>query len=117
MAEHDTAIVMTPTEEEPAVAAPAGETKGEPSVDKPKTTDSKADTGAGDKANAEAVKTVAEAAAPAVAKADAPDAPEPTEARPAKKPRVAKAKDTDGAVETAEKPKRTRAKKTDGEGA
>ena len=27
MAEHDTAIVMTPTEEEPAVAAPAGETK------------------------------------------------------------------------------------------
>lgn len=101
----------------PAPVATKPDTKGDAKADVPKTTDSKADTGAGEKANAEAAKPVAEAAAPAVTKAEEPAAPEPTEDRPAKKPRAKKTADTDGATEPADKPKRTRAKKTDGEGA
>jgi NADH-quinone oxidoreductase subunit C len=58
----------------------------------PKTTDKPADTGAGEKANAEAAK----ATPPADSAKDAPAAPEPTEDRPAKKPRKKKT-DGDGA--------------------
>ena len=77
----------------PAPVATKPETKGDAKADVPKTTDSKADTGAGEKANAEAAKPVAEAAAPVVTKAEEPAAPEPTEDRPARKPRKKK---TDG---------------------
>lgn len=101
----------------PAPVATKPDTKGDSRADVPKTTESKADTGAGDKANDAAAKPVAEAAAPAVSKTDEPAAPEPTEDRPAKKPRAKKVADTDGATEPADKPKRTRTKKTDGEGA
>jgi len=76
----------------PVATAPA---KAEaPKTDVPKTTDKPADTGAGEKANTEAAKKVgkAKAAPKATKKADAA-APEPTEKRPARKPR---AKKTDG---------------------
>lgn len=115
----------------PAPVATAPDTKGDPKADIPKVTEKTSDTGAGDKANAEAARPVSDSVAtgsnvagqgqgePVAVKTgiDAPDAPEPTEARPAKKPRGAKTKDTDGATDTAASPKRTRAKKTDGEGA
>ena len=103
--------------DEKAAPAPAPAAAPAPKAETPKTTDKPADTGVGEKANAEAAKPVAEAAAPVVTKADEPAAPEPTEDRPAKKPRARKTADTDGATEPADKPKRTRAKKTDGEGA
>ncbi|MGV3510611.1 MAG: NADH-quinone oxidoreductase subunit C [Novosphingobium sp.] len=107
---------VLPGDEKAAAPAPAAPAPA-PKMETPKTTDKPADTGAGEKANAEAAKPVAEAAAPAVTKTDEPAAPEPTEDRPAKKPRAKKVADTDGATEPADKPKRTRAKKTDGEGA
>lgn len=99
----------------PAPVATKPDTKGDPKADVPKTTESKADTGAGDKANDAVAKPVAEAAAPAVSKTDEPAAPDPTEDRPAKKPRAKKVADTDGATEPADKPKRTRKKKEEGE--
>ncbi|MES2302782.1 MAG: NADH-quinone oxidoreductase subunit C [Pseudomonadota bacterium] len=80
------AVVPPPA---PAPVATAPDTKGMPAVDKPKTTDKPADTGAGEKANAEAAK----ATPPADSVKDAPAAPEPTESRPARKPRTKK---TDG---------------------
>ncbi|MFN3457414.1 MAG: NADH-quinone oxidoreductase subunit C [Novosphingobium sp.] len=115
----------------PAPVATKPDTKGDAKADVPKTTDSKADTGAGEKANAEAAKPVSDSKStggtvagqgqgepvPVKTEADAPAAPEPTEDRPAKKPRAKKTADTDGATEPADKPKRARAKKTDGEGA
>lgn len=67
----------------PVATAPAA---AAPKVDTPKTTDKPADTGAGDKANEEAAKP----APSRKAKADAEGAPEPTEARPARKPRAKK---------------------------
>ena len=70
----------------PVAAKP--ETKGPPTVDKPKVTESKADTGAGELANTIAAKKFA----PRKAKAKAPAAPDPTETRPARKPRAAKPK-------------------------
>ncbi|MCW1403359.1 NADH-quinone oxidoreductase subunit C [Novosphingobium sp. MW5] len=55
----------------------------------PKTTDSKADTGAGEPANTEAAKKVAKAkAAPKKTAKAEPGAPAPTESRPARKPRA-----------------------------
>lgn len=62
-----------------------------PPVATPKTTESKADTGAGEKANKAAAKRKS-AGAPAVKKAKAagPGAPDPTESRPARKPRKKK---------------------------
>lgn len=74
----------------PAPVATAPETRGDAKADVPKTTDSKADTGAGDKANAEAAKAIA----PSDSVKDAPAAPAPTEDRPARKPRKT---DGDGA--------------------
>lgn len=97
--------------DEKAVAPPAPPAP----VATPKTTETKADTGAGDKTSDAAAKPVAEAAAPAVSKTDEPAAPEPTEDRPAKKPRAKKVADTEGATEPADKPKRTRKKKEEGE--
>lgn len=99
----------------PAPVATAPETKGDAKADVPKTTEKPADTGAGEKANDAAAKPVAEAAAPAATKTDEPAAPEPTEDRPARKPRAKKVADTEGATEPAAKPKRTRKKKEDGE--
>ncbi|ABD26738.1 NADH dehydrogenase subunit C [Novosphingobium aromaticivorans DSM 12444] len=99
----------------PAPVATAPETKGDAKADVPKTTEQPADTGAGEKANDAAAKPVAEAAAPAATKTDEPAAPEPTEDRPARKPRAKKVADTEGATEPAAKPKRTRKKKEDGE--
>jgi NADH-quinone oxidoreductase subunit C len=101
----------------PAPVATAPVTGGPAKADVPKTTDKPSDTGAGEPANKEAAKPVAEVAAPAAAKADEPAAPEPTESRPARKPRAKKVTDTDGAAEpTEDKPKRTRKKKPEGEG-
>ncbi len=80
------AVVPPPT---PAPVATAPDTKGEAKADVPKTTDSKADTGAGEKANDAAAKAVA----PTTSAIDGPAAPEPTEDRPARKPRKKK---TDG---------------------
>jgi NADH-quinone oxidoreductase subunit C len=98
----------------PPAAAPAPAAAA-PKVETAKTTDKPANTGAGEAANKEAAKPVAEAAAPAVTKTDEPAAPEPTESRPARKPRAKKTEDTSGAAEpVADKPKRTRKKKTDG---
>ncbi|MES2699955.1 MAG: NADH-quinone oxidoreductase subunit C [Pseudomonadota bacterium] len=81
----------------------AAQTPAPPPVNDPKTTDKKADTGAGDKANAEAVKT-----STGKDGGTAPGAPDATESRPAKKPRAAKSTETGEAV----KPKRTRKPKT-----
>ena len=75
----------------PAPIATTAETKGPPTVDQPKTTDKPADTGAGEPANTIAAKK----SVPRKAKTKAPeaaDAPEPTESRPARKPRARKPK-------------------------
>ena len=76
--------------DEKAVTPPA--TPAPAPVVTPKTTDSKADTGAGDKANAEAAKAIP----PSDSVKDAPAAPDPTESRPARAPRQTKT-DGDGA--------------------
>ncbi len=73
--------------DEKAVVPPA--TPAPAPVATPKTTEKPAETGAGEKANAEAAKAVP----PADSAKDAPAAPEPTEDRPARKPRKKK---TDG---------------------
>lgn len=76
------------TEPAPAPAAPPP-----PKTETPKTTEKPADTGAGEPANTDAKDKVSNGA-PAVKKTqtDEPDAPNPTESRPARKPR----KKTDG---------------------
>jgi NADH-quinone oxidoreductase subunit C len=87
----------------PAAVATKPETKGAPTVDEPKTTETKADTGAGEAANAKAADKAAPARKtrsksaqgtaqpqPVETKSEAPGAPEPTEARPARKPRKKK---------------------------
>ncbi len=68
----------------PAAMATTSETKGAPTVDKPKVTESKADTGAGEPANTIAAKK----SVPRKAKTKAADAPDPTENRPERKPRA-----------------------------
>jgi len=70
----------------PAPVATTPDTKGAATVDTPKTTETRADTGAGEPAN-----TLAARKSPVrKSKVKAPDAPEPTEARPARKPRAKK---------------------------
>ena len=64
------------------------ETKGPPTADVPKVTETKADTGAGEPANTVAARK----SAPRKPKAKAAPAPDPTEARPARKPRAKKPK-------------------------
>jgi NADH-quinone oxidoreductase subunit C len=92
-----------------------------PPVAEPKTTDKPAQTGAGDKANAEAAKKT-DSDPPAITSGGkAPEAPEPTESRPAKKPRKAKSTSTGAATEptkkpAAKKPAAKRAAKPKGEG-
>ncbi len=79
----------------PAPVATAPVTGGAPKADVPKTTDGPADTGAGKAANVEAAKPVAKAkAAPKKTAKAEPGAPDPTESRPARKPRKAPAKPT-----------------------
>jgi NADH-quinone oxidoreductase subunit C len=91
----------------PAPVATKPETRGEPTADIPKTTDSPAETGAGKKADKAAAKKVAKAkAAPKVTKKAAPEAPEPTEDRPARKPRAGKSKDTKAATKPMARPTR-----------
>ncbi|MEO5586302.1 MAG: NADH-quinone oxidoreductase subunit C [Novosphingobium sp.] len=73
----------------PAPVATKPDTKGDPQAKTPKTTDTVADTGAGEPA-----RKVSEAKGepvPKPAKVTAPGAPEPTEDRPARKPRAKKA--------------------------
>ena len=78
----------SPPSPAPAAMATTSETKGPPTVDTPKVTETKADTGAGEPANTEAAKK-----SPArKSRAKAPGAPDPTEARPARKPRATKPK-------------------------
>ena len=73
----------------PAPVATAPVTGGAPKADVPKTTDGPADTGAGEPANAEAAKPAANAtAAPKKTARAEPGAPDPTESRPARKPRA-----------------------------
>ncbi len=77
--------------DEKAVTPPAPPT---PVAEVPKTTDKPADTGAGEPANKAAATKVAKAkAAPKATTKPEPGAPDPTEKRPARKPR---AKKTDG---------------------
>ncbi|MFC4295518.1 NADH-quinone oxidoreductase subunit C [Novosphingobium tardum] len=107
-----------PAASAPAASAPAPvatepRSRGAPKVDKPKTTDKPADTGAGAKANAEAAKKTSatvtkaspnDARAASNARKSQPNvpkrtkidetAPEPTEKRPARKPRASKTHDT-----------------------
>ena len=70
----------------PAPVATTPDTGGPAKVDIPKTTETKADTGAGEAANDAAAKK----SPVRRSKVEAPDAPEPTEARPARKPRKTK---------------------------
>ncbi len=98
---------VLPGDEKAAQAPPP------PPVNEPKTTDKPADTGAGPKTDAKASER--KSAAPPAKKKSAtkePGAPEPTEDRPARKPRKATARDTKPATET--KPKRPRKPKGDG---
>jgi NADH-quinone oxidoreductase subunit C len=83
---------------EPANTADAG-SPGAPTVDKPKTTDTPAKTGAGAAANKAATKKIsAGASTPKKTAVKEPTAPEPTESRPARKPRATATKDTFGAT-------------------
>ena len=75
----------------PAPVATKPETKGPPTVDVPKVTETKADTGAGEPANTVA----ATKSTPRKAKTKAPEAPAPTESRPDRKPRATKPKGGD----------------------
>ena len=70
----------------PAPVATKPETGGPAKVDIPKTTETTADTGAGEPAN----KLAAKKSPVRKSKVQAPDAPEPTEARPSRKPRAKK---------------------------
>ena len=75
----------------PAPVATKPETRGTPKVDTPKTTATTADTGAGAAANGAASKRVAGAkGAPVATTIPEPGAPDPTESRPARKPRAKK---------------------------
>ena len=87
----DEKAVTPPPAPAPVATAPA-KTEA-PKADVPKTTDKPADTGAGEKANKAAAKPVskAKAAPKATKKTKAESAPEPTESRPARKPRSRKA--------------------------
>src|SRR5690606_9802381 len=104
---------------------PGDEKAQTPPVVEVKTTESPKQTGSGEKTDAKADDKVAPAAtsgtiagqghgdpAPKEVSVEEPRAPEPTESRPAKKPRKAKSPDTKGATEA--KP-RARRKKTDGD--
>ncbi len=85
----------------PAPVATKPETKGDPKADVPKTTDKPSDTGAGAKANKQAAKQVAPSKTargtiagqgqgepvPKATRIKAPGAPDPTEDRPARRPR------------------------------
>jgi NADH-quinone oxidoreductase subunit C len=109
---------------------PGDEKAAVPPVVEVKTTEKPQQTGAGEKADAKATERVAPASptggvnpgqgepAPIVTAKDEPKAPEPTEARPARKPRKGKSPDTAAATETKPRASRKpRAKKTDGDGA
>ncbi len=88
----------------PAPVATKPETLGSPKVDIPKTTDTPADTGAGEPANAAATKKVSRSRTsggtvagqgqgepvPEATNTPEPGAPDPTESRPARKPRAKK---------------------------
>lgn len=89
----------------------AAENPPPPPVAVPKTTDKPSDTGAGKKADKQAAekKTNGSPAQKRTAK-DGADAPDPTESRPARKPRKGKSPDTPAAT----KPARSRKKPTDG---
>ncbi len=98
------------------VAAKKPETRGGPDVDVPKTTDEPSDTGAGEEANGKAAqkKSAPPPAKKATGKKD-PDAPNPTENRPARKPRKATARDDKPATEPqkTKAPRKPRKKKGD----
>ncbi|MEJ5976043.1 NADH-quinone oxidoreductase subunit C [Novosphingobium sp. PS1R-30] len=82
--------VLPGDEKAPAAPAPAAPPPAAPKVETPKTTDKPADTGAGVKAN-EAAADKQSAGAPAAKDAGkAPEAPAPTESKPARKPRAKK---------------------------
>ncbi|MCT2558720.1 NADH-quinone oxidoreductase subunit C [Tsuneonella sp. YG55] len=93
---------------------PGDEKAVTPPVDEPKTTEKKSDTGAGEKTNGKAAekKSAPPPAKKATGRKD-PEAPEPTESRPARKPRKATARDTKPATEP--KKRASRKKKGDGE--
>ena len=75
----------------PAPVATKPETRGTPKVDTPKTTATTAETGGGAAANGAASKRVAGAkGAPVATTIPEPGAPDPTESRPARKPRAKK---------------------------
>ena len=109
---------------------PGDEKATMPPVVEVKTTEKPQQTGAGAKTDAKAAEKVASAAptgtagpgqgdpAPVTTAKSEAKAPEPTEARPAKKPRKGKNPDTAAATETKPRaPRKPRAKKTDGDAA
>jgi NADH-quinone oxidoreductase subunit C len=113
------AEVPPPAPNPQAVPAPEGEadtrepkTRGAPSADVPKTTDSASETGAGEKADAKAAEHVARGSAggtvagqgqgepvPEETELDEPDAPDPTEDRPDAEARKDDARDTKRATQ------------------
>jgi len=108
----------------------APETNGGPKVDEVKTTDHPGQTGAGAATDKKAAKRVAKAStggtiagqgqgdpAPETTATPEPGAPEPTESRPARKPRKATARDTKAATEPQDGPKPRRPRKPSGDGA
>ncbi|MGN3973151.1 NADH-quinone oxidoreductase subunit C [Tsuneonella sp. SYSU-LHT278] len=100
---------------------PGDEKAATPPVNEPQTTDKPADTGAGARTDAKAAEHVAEGIGengegepvPADTGTAEPGAPEPTERRPARKPRKATARDTKPATEP--KKRAPRKKKGDAE--
>jgi NADH-quinone oxidoreductase subunit C len=109
---------------------PGDEKATMPPVLEVKTTDKPQQTGAGEKTDAKAAEKVAPGSstggvspgqgepAPVVTAKDEPKAPDPTESRPARKPRKGKSPDTAAATETKSRaPRKPRAKKTDGDAA
>ena len=99
---------------------PGDEKAVTPPVDEPQTTAKPSDTGAGAKTDAKAAEHVAKGTGedgegepvPADTDTAEPDAPEPTESRPARKPRKATARDTKPATE----PKKRAPRKKTGDG-
>ena len=90
----------------------AAENPATPPVDRPKTTDTPAQTGAGAKADAKAKKKVASPPAKKNGGKDA-GAPAPTENRPARKPRAGKSADTAKATKPAPAPRKRAPKPKD----
>jgi NADH-quinone oxidoreductase subunit C len=101
----------------PAPVATKPETKGDPKAETPKTTEKPADTGAGAPAEKEAELRVAKRKPPVpkTTKVKEPGAPDPTEDRPARKPRSKAGEQTETAPKKASSKKPAAPKKPKGD--